>query len=101
VRSAICDMAGITYVKISIFPLYLLIALAGSIVALPFVLAFKSSRGVQGWLTLFIGTAIGPTLMWGWALTSSNGHINWKADGFALALSTLLRFLRASFTSFF
>ena len=74
-------------------PVYLVIALAGWLIAIPFVLAFKSSQGAQGWSTLLIGTMIGPAFMTAWL----NGHINWVADAFSLVLSTLIAFFTTIF----
>jgi hypothetical protein len=86
---------GLKYVGqiLQILPVYLIIALAGWVIAIPFVLAFKSARGVQGWLTLCIGTIIGPAFLTAWL----EGHINWLADGSSLVLSAAIGCLTTVF----
>ena len=74
-------------------PVFLIIALAGWVIAIPFVLAFKSSRGAQSWLTLCIGSAIGPAFMTAWL----KGHVNWVADSFSIVLSAAVGFLATAF----
>jgi hypothetical protein len=86
---------GLRYVgpNLEMLPVYLIVALAGWVIAIPFVFAFKSARGTQGWLTLCIGTVIGPAFL----TACLRGQINWVADGFALVLSAVIGFLTTIF----
>jgi hypothetical protein len=46
-------------------PAYLAVAIAGWLLSIPFVIAFKDADGWRFWATLVIGTAIGPVFLLG------------------------------------
>ncbi len=72
---------------VQIMPLYLLFALPGLVLALPFVLFFKSAKGYRAWIMLAIGSIIGPAFLGVWAFLASHGHFSWQANGAALIMS--------------
>ncbi len=78
---------------LQVLPAYLLFALPGWLLAMPFVLLFKDAEGRRMWLTLLIGTAIGPAFIGGWSLLATHGHSKLEADGAALLMSLTIGFL--------
>jgi hypothetical protein len=82
--------------NIDAWPVFLLFAFPGWILALPFVIFFENADGWHAWAILAIGTAIGPCFLFGWALIASHGRIAWQsrgADNFAVVMSLLISFL--------
>ena len=82
--------------SVQMMPVYLLFALPGWILALPFVIYFKNADGWRTWAILGIGTAIGPCFMLGWPLLAS-GRINWQGDGAGGAMALFIGFLTTLF----
>ena len=82
---------------LQMLPVYLLFALPGWILALPFVLLFKDAKGFRFWWILGIGTAIGPAFILTWTLLASRGQLNWNANGSAVIMSVWI----GLFTSLF
>jgi hypothetical protein len=87
-----------TLPDIEAWPVVLLFAFPGWILALPFVILFEDADGWRTWAILAIGTAIGPCFILGWALIGAHGRIpwgqiKWERDGLALVLSLLISFL--------
>ena len=101
---AICGIVPITLrygprhalPSVQMMPVYLLFALPGWIIALPFVIYFKNADGWRTWAILGIGTAIGPCFMFGWPLLAS-GRINWQGDGPGGAMALFIGFLTTLF----
>jgi len=81
---------------LQMLPVYLLFAIPGWIIALPFVALFKSADGWRAWAILAIGTAIGPCFMLTWTLLGSRGRINWQGDGFGMLASLVIGSLTTS-----
>ena len=75
---------------LEILPVYLLFALPGWILALPFVLLFKDASGWRVWAILGIGSAIGPLFMLAVSLLSRHGHLDWEADGFGVGAAACI-----------
>jgi hypothetical protein len=67
-------------------PAYLLFALPGWMIALPFVVLLKDAEGWRGWATLLIGTTIGPAFMLAWSLLETGGQFTWHWDSFSMPL---------------
>lgn len=83
---------------LSFLVVYLLYALPGWFLALPFVLLFKDAEGRRAWLILIIGTAIGPAFILAWIFLASSGfHLTWKGDGETIVLSFLIAFFTSAF----
>lgn len=72
---------------VQIMPVYLLFALPGLVLALPFVLFFKNAKGYRAWIMLAVGSIIGPAFLGIWAVLASHGHFSWQANGAALFMS--------------
>lgn len=90
IPTAIRYGAGAASPALQMMPLYLLFALPGWFLALPFVLFFKDANGPRFWWILGIGSAIGPGFILAWTLLASGGHLNWQADGSAVAMSAFI-----------
>lgn len=86
---------GIRYAwpTVQMLPVYLMFAIPGWLLALPFVLFLRDAAGWRGWATVAIGTALGPLFMGSWALLSSGGHLQWKQNGIGILLSVEIGFL--------
>jgi hypothetical protein len=69
---------------------YFLFALPGWLIALPFVILLKDAQKWRGWVTLLIGTCIGPSFILIWSLIASSGHFNWRAQGDGLGLPLMI-----------
>ena len=72
---------------LQILPAYLLVALPGLVLALPFVLLIKDAEGPRAWIILAIGTCIGPGVLGTWSLLAAHGHLSWQGDGPGLLMS--------------
>jgi hypothetical protein len=79
---------------IDIFPVTLVVASLGWILALPFVVAIKDAKGWRAWFILITGIALGPgpILLWSFFTSPSRGGhvINWQGDGFFLVASLMI-----------
>ena len=82
---------------LEILPVYLMFAIPGWVLALPFVVLFKDADGWRAWAILTIGPAIGPAFVLTWILMSARGHIKWQGDGSAFFLSAIISFLTSGF----
>jgi hypothetical protein len=82
---------------IEILPAYLVVALAGWLLAIPFVILFKDANGWRAWATLAIGTAIGPIFLLTPGLVASGGRISWQAEGAGVAMSLFIGFVTTVF----
>ena len=76
-----------------IFPIDLLFALPGWLIALPFIITLKNAQGWRGWFILLIGTSIGPGFILTWGRIESPGRFTWQGDGYALVVSLIISFL--------
>ena len=70
--------------------LYFIIAMAGWLLALPFVVLLKSTYGYRKWLILAIGSCLGPAIIGGWALVAGHGYFSWGQDGLGIVLSLVI-----------
>lgn len=82
--------------SLEMMPVYLAVAIAGWLLTLPFVVAFRDAEGWRGWATLVIGTAIGPILLLTPSLVMA-GQINWQGDGAGVDMSLFIGFLTTVF----
>ena len=74
--------------------LYLLFALPGWLIALPFVVLLEDAQGWRGWFILLVGTCIGPGFMWVWIwMASPVHHFEWQRNSFPLVLSLMISLL--------
>ena len=86
---------GPRYVRneIEILPVYLVVAVVGWLLAIPFVILFKDADGWRAWATLAIGTAIGPVFLLTPSLVATGGQISWQAEGAGVAMSLFIGFV--------
>ena len=83
--------------EIEILPVYLVVAVAGWLLAIPFVILFKDADSWRAWAILAIGTAIGPIFLLTPNFVASGGHISWQAEGTGVAMSLFIGFLTTVF----
>jgi hypothetical protein len=83
--------------EIEILPAYFAVAVAGWLLAIPFVILFKDADGWRSWAILAIGTAIGPIFLLTPSLVATGGRISWQAEGTGVAMSLLIGFLTTVF----
>lgn len=76
--------------NVEALPLYLLFAIPGVLLALPFVLLFKDAEGWRAWAILALGSAIGPGFWESWSMLESHGHFSWQGDGLAIVFSLMI-----------
>ena len=103
----------------TMLPLFLLFAVPGWVLALPFVLLFRNADGYRAWLILLIGTAIGPASIVTAEIAGrlrmlvasrhaaelqpvassafSAGLFNWQRDGYGIVMSLVIAFFTAAF----
>lgn len=93
VHSAIRYGLQHTLHNIEAWPVFLLFAFPGWVLALPFVILFENADGWRTWAILAIGTAIGPCFILTWTLIASGGRIAWQGNSFAIGMSLLVGFL--------
>ena len=82
---------------IQILPVYLVVAVAGWLLAIPFVILFKDADRWRAWTTLAIGTAIGPIFLLTPSLIATGGRISWRAESGGVAMSLFIGFLTSLF----
>lgn len=85
---------GPRYTKdvVEMLPVYLVIAVLGWLLAIPFVILFKHADGWRAWATLAIGTAIGPIFLLTPSLVAT-GRISWQGDGAGVGMSLFIGFV--------
>ena len=88
------------HTDVEMLPVYLLFALPGWFIALPFVVLLKDAQGWRGWFILLVGTCIGPGFMLTWILISSSGRLTWQGSGYALVMSLIISFPTTMFYCF-
>jgi hypothetical protein len=77
---------------LQIAPIYVVVALPGWMIAVPFIVMFKDAEGRRALLILVIGTLIGPAFIGGW-YGLHGYHFSSEGDRFALAAATVISFL--------
>jgi len=77
--------------SMEMMPVYLAVAIAGWLLTIPFVIAFKDANGWRLWATLVIGTAIGPVFLLAPELVMA-GQINWQGNGGGVVMSLYVGF---------
>ena len=83
--------------EIEILPAYLVVAVAGWLLAIPFVILFKDADSWRAWATLAIGTAIGPIFLLTPNLVATGSQISWQAVGAGVVMSLFIGFLTTVF----